>query len=1497
MANRTIQFDIKAFADTKGLDEFASELKRLRGQVEPVDRILGEAVKQVNEYAKSQKVSADNTALAVGAINALKGAMTAGSSVWRSAGADVKAYQNQIKALTSEYDRLAAAETASARRARKIQAIQEYEGTANFANRTRFQGIPLEERTPQSTRGPGGTFVAPPGVSFDLSAQVDPAYVRDEIAAVQAAEAQYRQAYERHRQQLLETQARYDNLELEKEREQQQKEDAQRKRDLQAGKENFERELERRQNAKARQYAFPIGPAAPSELFQSIGGIGVAGNTANLQLMGRSYREVAAQIRETSNAAGGSTAALQAERRAWEQLRGAITPATREYRQATREIERIDRRTGDRNHFGRFGESAGAIAAGGFFGGPEGLAGSIIGTAVGGPSAALGGATIGASVGIVRQQLGGFATYAADLAKLEIGLKGVTKSAEDYQFALAAIQKTSNDFNVPIGEATKNFTRLTASVIGAGGSVAQAETVFRNVTAAIKATGGSAQDVDAALLAMSQVFSKGKVSAEELSGQLGERLAGAVVLFAKATGRSTVQLADDLKKGTVGLNDLLKFTESLGPKYENIAKKIAASTEDAGARAQLATDQFRRMAGEALIPVGAAAQQLQVDFLKAFGPSIVEAIKASALGIQAIGEAMKLLNGPVGVVIRDILIYKGALLAVTAIGPRLAAFHAATTAGIAALGGSAATTATRVAVLTGALKSLLRFAVIGIAIEIGINGIEKLITLNQQLNQIGTTGTEAYKKALGGAAQNQGKLNEELQKNLEIQAQIKKEQSEIKFPLLTGRDEVLRARLLEQQTREAAIRSMLEKAPEKTPSPFSPSFGDPSKDRPDSDAAARKAANEAAAKERLAMQLYNDQLRLEERLTQNRIKLEDAVFRHRMELMRKAADNQRELDDKRMSNLLGRMTGDTSGAAAVVDLVRGLQELDRRKVDAQQAVLQSQRDLASARQSAVATARTESLLRSDDGSAAGGKSLGYITANQMRAWLKSQGYERTSGDFTNKGHRTHNHMLNAIDIGELDGSYSYAVQRAKQLEARLRATGAFGNQLFGPTSDPRGHKDHVHIPTPGGRIVLTPALAQLMGLTGGTTRTLANGKTTRIPGLASAAGRNVNDDGSVATSEADVAQQRELLRLETERAKLLRPEIIAEFTNKISGGLREQQKALEDSNAEFQLRNRLTMEGMRPDQIDFEVNKTRILRDSNKAVSQANEVLEQLKDRISPEVYKEAKDAIEQLGQGYQKLAADTEAAYKAQNAPGVKLNRRRGELRQALGELGEAENAIVSLSDSVENGLSNGFSQAVTNIVSGTGTIKDAIANMLQSIAQEFLNYAAKILAKQAVLGILGLFGRGLGGAVGGGAGGFASVFAGSSDFSAGFGMTGSLLNANGNAFANGIRPFSSGGVVDRPTLFRFANGGAMSTGVMGEAGPEAILPLRRGPNGKLGVQAAPPAPIDVRVETTVINGVEYATVDQLRQATKEAAERGRNMAYAGIQQSVKVRRRLGVG
>lgn len=63
---------------------------------------------------------------------------------------------------------------------------------------------------------------------------------------------------------------------------------------------------------------------------------------------------------------------------------------------------------------------------------------------------------------------------------------------------------------------------------------------------------------------------------------------------------------------------------------------------------------------------------------------------------------------------------------------------------------------------------------------------------------------------------------------------------------------------------------------------------------------------------------------------------------------------------------------------------------------------------------------------------------------------------------------------------------------------------------------------------------------------------------------------------------------------------------------------------------------------------------------------------------------------------------------------------------------------------------------------------------------------------------------------------------------------------SANGSAFGlGGVRLFADGGVLNGPTPFTY-NGG-QNAGVAGEAGPEAIMPLRRGADGKLGVGSAP--------------------------------------------------------
>lgn len=73
------------------------------------------------------------------------------------------------------------------------------------------------------------------------------------------------------------------------------------------------------------------------------------------------------------------------------------------------------------------------------------------------------------------------------------------------------------------------------------------------------------------------------------------------------------------------------------------------------------------------------------------------------------------------------------------------------------------------------------------------------------------------------------------------------------------------------------------------------------------------------------------------------------------------------------------------------------------------------------------------------------------------------------------------------------------------------------------------------------------------------------------------------------------------------------------------------------------------------------------------------------------------------------------------------------------------------------------------------------------------------------------------------------------------------SLFTATNPALA-GVRPFAKGGVLAAPSCFPMAGG----LGLAGEAGPEAILPLRRGSDGRLGVAAADGGSVNVMVNVT---------------------------------------------
>lgn len=114
---------------------------------------------------------------------------------------------------------------------------------------------------------------------------------------------------------------------------------------------------------------------------------------------------------------------------------------------------------------------------------------------------------------------------------------------------------------------------------------------------------------------------------------------------------------------------------------------------------------------------------------------------------------------------------------------------------------------------------------------------------------------------------------------------------------------------------------------------------------------------------------------------------------------------------------------------------------------------------------------------------------------------------------------------------------------------------------------------------------------------------------------------------------------------------------------------------------------------------------------------------------------------------------------------------------------------------------ISQSFESGFMSIIDGTQSVKDAFRSMARDIIAELYRV---LVVKKLVSAATGFFGFADGG-----------VFQGGSQ----------------------VQAFANGGVVGGPTFFPMSGG---KTGLMGEAGPEAIMPLKRGKNGKLGVEAS---------------------------------------------------------
>ncbi|MBU2890789.1 phage tail tape measure protein [Celeribacter halophilus] len=210
----------------------------------------------------------------------------------------------------------------------------------------------------------------------------------------------------------------------------------------------------------------------------------------------------------------------------------------------------------------------------------------------------------------------------------------------------------------------------------------------------------------------------------------------------------------------------------------------------------------------------------------------------------------------------------------------------------------------------------------------------------------------------------------------------------------------------------------------------------------------------------------------------------------------------------------------------------------------------------------------------------------------------------------------------------------------------------------------------------------------------------------------------------------------------------------------------------------------------------------------------------------------------------FEDKVAQMESAIGGAEAMAAAFNQEMGRLQATVAE---TQREVSKL----DSGISRGLKKAIDGLVFDGDTLADA----LKGLGESMLNAAYNVAISPVTSHVGSVLGTGLEGVIQ------------------------SLMPfEKGGAFAQGkVMPFANGGVVSGPTYFPMRGG----TGLMGEAGAEAIMPLTRGADGKLGVQAlggSRPVNITMNITTPDVQGFQRSQSQVAAQLSRALGRGSRN-------------------
>lgn len=1186
----------------------------------------------------------------------------------------------------------------------------------------------------------------------------------------------------------------------------------------------------------------------------------------------------------------------------------------------------------------------------------------------------------------------------AQLQTFNNTLKAITPSSDEFRIANQFILDTVDKYNVPLQSAREGFTNLYASMEPAGFKGNEIRDIFTGVSQAAATFGMSADRVDRVNYAFAQMASKGQVMSEELKGQLGDVLPGAVAIFAKAAGFTGsnamvdftkamedgrykgdamkqllinvgIVMKDKFAKGAEGaaqsfqgqMNAMATATQKLYESFTPVANLFASNVvKPLTEGIKVAADGFNAFfTGAATKTAGGFTLSQELEKLRPAFKGIADNVKQLLPLIQNFATAtlglakilLQVASSPfAGYLIRIYLPIVALTTAIQVLNlqalipmianllraiPAFIAYNAALIQGIssnkslqlsmALTGQTAGVTAGKIRLFGAALGA------IGIgAIVLGIGAlIERFTSLGAAIDGV----RQSTKQTVQGISSlaNTGDVGGLKNILADTKKQIdtfKNLRSYVGGGVLGGPSKQLTQAVFDQM-KALGLERFVSK--DITGKPYVSDFINASNLIEEKLKGLEKAAGSVQEKLPLAGKIADD-IRRQAEKANNGIKPipgageEDkkaaAALASRQALADKLSADQTKTDIERQKTLFENtksminMEYDLREARAnsfQKETIRFQKELFNIEMERQKAVLDANSAVTKA-QGAVAggTAGATGLLQGSTGISSGAhfdvrrQDGGYISPQQARALFEasvakqlqltsSYGPRKAPTAGASTFHR-------GVDLAGPANTPLNLAQGYSMVGAGMKSGLGYTASVRGPQGEMYdvGHLQQPRAGIPSGKVTARQKRVALADQQTENALQDTKVKTTlaEAEALKKAEIAMVNYISSIApVAEQDLQNQLLGKRIELMQSGV--PEAFAETQMKI-----------------FEAQEKVRMAG---EELDL-TNQKQV------------EAYEKLKQSLPGYIALLEDAAVKQQQLGFTKTMKDLgdRAAMARALTPEAEMRTRlqqQGYAGPQLETLFETEKAKVKAEElkakmqGVASTISDAFSTAFQGIINGSMSAQDALAGMFQSIGQSFIKMAMDMIAQQVTMITLGFIMKALG-LLGSAAGAGSTPLPGSAPqmtpnaivTPTGFqGMIPANFAAKGATFSNGIAKFATGGIVHGPTLFPFADGGAMQMGLMGEAGPEAILPLQRGADGALGVRAAmggngmggSSGPVlSMSFETSTINGVEYVSRDQLeaamaqtrRQASSDGAKRGMAMTLDKIQQSPQTRRRIGM-